>query len=75
MLTNGTHFCSEVIIGSRFSFLFFAVLGFEFRASRLLGRHSLYSLSQSISPFFCVCVGYFQDRVSRIVAGFKSQFS
>jgi hypothetical protein len=45
---------------------FFAVLGFELRASHFLGRHSTTHLSQSASPFFVldsfeigsICLGW-----------------
>jgi hypothetical protein len=40
--------------------IFLAALGFEFRASHLLGRYSS-CLSHSASPLFCE--GFFQDRV------------
>jgi hypothetical protein len=46
-----------------FFFFFFGILGFELRASCLLGRW-LYHLSHPPALF---CIGYFQDRVSRTV--------
>jgi hypothetical protein len=53
------YFLDINMVNFLFLSVFVAVLGFEFRASHLLGRHCT-TLAALLALF---CVGYFQDRV------------